>query len=116
MLSEIKGLRSPARQQNPNRKPVILPSSLRLQVFLIPFPYLYPTEERRYSIFASAVTDLREQMAKSPSCVADFACMLEAAQIIDGDEDLAGVAVELGGTTAVEDEEDYGTTVGCLKM
>ena len=72
IIAYIENLRNDEWVQNPHRNPVILPHSLLLETYLLPYPHLDDSAPQRYTIFATAISDLVSKCAASPSCASDF--------------------------------------------
>ena len=72
IITYIESLRNDEWLRNPHRSPVILPPSLLLDTYLIPYPHLDDSVPQRYNLFAAAVSDLVSKCAASASCLSDF--------------------------------------------
>jgi hypothetical protein len=66
-VSLVESLRTEDWQRNPRREPSVLPDVFQLQLWLLPYPSLYPSFEREQyvSAFASEVRDVVERLASS---------------------------------------------------
>jgi hypothetical protein len=66
-VSIVENLRTQDWQRNPQRKPSVLPDTFQLQLWLLPYPFLYPSSEReqRISEFAGGVRGVVRRLVSS---------------------------------------------------
>jgi hypothetical protein len=64
-VSVVETLRTQDWQQDPQRSPAVLPDTFQLQLWLLPYPSLYPSSEReqRLAAFAGEVKDVVQRLA-----------------------------------------------------
>jgi hypothetical protein len=64
-VSLVESLRTEDWQRNPHREPSVLPDVFQLQLWLLPYPNLYPSSERDQHVadFASEVRDVVQRLA-----------------------------------------------------
>lgn len=109
--SYVESKRSHEWLNNPNRRPTILPSSLALHTWSLPYHIIDPAVSQSYERFATTLSSLIARFAASASCALEFS-LLEEELVSISKEKLIPCAVAIG---SLVDEEHY-SIEGCLKV